>query len=249
VSDLRATQEAMRAALHEGQAARLLPMVEARAGVGLPPERRVEVYRTMYWARLSEALASDFPLVQRLIGDELFDRVVVTHVKRHPSRSPSLALLGRDLDETLLHLGLEAEAAVARLEWARVEAFWAPQAEVATRASLRSLGDKLGDAVLVLHPSLRLVTLPAFVRGVAAGGAVGDTEAGEEEPWVVWRRGSVVTDRRVSTVEAAALTRALRGEGVSAVCEPFLDTEAPEAAAITALLAWVGDGWVSGARL
>ncbi len=236
----------MRAALHDGDPERLLPMV---AEGGLPGDERIEVYRTMYWARLAEALAADFPLVRRMLGEGLFDRVAVTHVKRHPSRSPSLAFLGRHLDETLVHLGQHTEAAVARLEWARVEAFWSVDAEVATPLLLGSLGGRLGEAVLSFHPSLRLVRLPACVGRIAAGEAPEATREADDESWVVWRKGNAVSERVVAPLEALAVSEALGGSPMSTVCEAFLEADAPEEAAIAAVLRWVRDGWVSGAHL
>ena len=74
----------MRAALHEGAGHEeaLLPHV---VGGARTPAQRVAVYSSMYLWRLVQALAEDFPVVRRLLGERLFERVAVTHVKRHPS--------------------------------------------------------------------------------------------------------------------------------------------------------------------
>ncbi len=240
MTHLRATQEAMRAALHDGDDARL------RSLVGPASEARIEVYRTMYWARQIEALAEDFPAVRRMLGAPLFERVAVTHLRRNPSRHPSTAFLGRGMSETLTHLGQGAEAAVAELEWARVVAFWAPHVEPATPALLGGLGDRFGDVVLGLHPSLQLLVLPAFARAALAVD-VATTDLAPE-PVAVWRHGVEVEHGPLSTAEAEALRRAMRGERVAAVCEAFLDVEAPEEAAIAALVRWVKEGWVVEAR-
>lgn len=232
--NLREMQEAMRTALHEQQ-----------AFVG--HHGRFDVYAGMYWSRLIEGLASDFPAVVALAGRELFDRLAVTHLKRRPSSAPSMAWLGRGFDETLRGLGLEREAAVASLEWARNEAFWSPDARAMTPAELGALGDALGDARLELHPSLRRLTLPVGVRAFveAHEGAI---DAAAMEAVVVWRSGEDVLHDALTPAEDEALARAQRGEPVGVCCEAFVSEPEPEAAAIGALVSWVSRGFVCGVR-
>jgi Putative DNA-binding domain len=259
MSSLRAIQAAMRAALHDGNAGPLAALVTERSAP------RIEVYRSMYWARQLEALADDFPGVRRMLGEELFERVAFTHVRRRPSCHPSLAFLGRGLAETLASLGQDAEAWVAKLEWARVEAFWSPPCEPATPALLGALGEWFAEAVLLFHPSLRHLELPQFAREAAsrAAATVRSTEAplaGEglpRETVVVWRRGTTVEERSVVGLEAGAVARAIAGGTVADVCEAFLgedvesnerDAGDPERLAIDAIVGWVTAGWVAGVR-
>ena len=241
MSSLRALQEAMRAALHQGDAAAFLPLL---ARGGRSPEQRLEVYSSMYFTRQTQALGEDFPLVRRLAGHELFERLAVTHVKRHPSQNPSIAFLGRAFEETLTSLELTAEAAVARLEWARVESFWAPDRELLTAQDLGALGERLGESVLDLHPSLRLLDLAEGVLAIAAGAGEEALHPERRQAVAVFRKSEAVHQAPLSELEAEALRRALAGANVAEVCEAFASEEAPVEAALRALVEWVNDGWV-----
>ena len=245
MSALRALQEAMREALHERAFDAFLPLV--RQGKR-ESEAELLVYERMYWSRQAQSLREDFPSVERLLGAALFDRVAVTHCKRRPSRHPSIARLGEGFDATLTALGQTVEAAVARLEWAMVEAFWSSDAARIDAARLGALGEALGSAVLAMHPSLRRVVLPCGVRAVVSGGSVDEVRADPTEVVAVWRtRDHAIVNELLGGAEGEALARAIAGDRFERVCEAFIDDPSPAAAAVAALVRWVEAGWVCGA--
>ncbi len=236
---LRELQVSMLAALHERNVDPFLARVE--------DPTRFEIYASMYWTRQIESLASDFPETMRLLGRELFGRVAVTHLKRSPSRHPSLASLGRGFEDTVVGLGLAREAEVARLEWARNESFWSPDAVVIDAPALGALGERLADAVLAFHPSVRVLDLAGGVRDVVeASGSTVDPET--REAVVVWRRDHAVVHARLEPSEGEALRRALGGSPVAVCCEAFLEEPEPDAAAIGAVVGWVAQGWIRSAE-
>jgi hypothetical protein len=241
MSGLRELQRAMRAALHDGAPDALLQRV---AQGGLPPEARLEVYAQMYYSRQVQALAEDFPLVRRLAGPVLFDRLAITQVKRRPSAHPSLAWLGDGFEETLRSLDLDAEAAVARLEWARVQAFWSADATLLSAPELGALGERLAETALTLHPSLRLVEVVAGVLEIAAGAGPELLEPGRSQQVVVWRKQEAIREVPLQPMEAEALRRAGAGQTVASICEAFVEAPDPGAAALRALVEWVNDGWL-----
>ncbi len=256
-------QQAMVAALHDDQPDAMLALV---ADGPRPAAAQLAVYRSMYWVRLADALASDYPTVRRRLGEALFQRIAVTHARRHPSRHPSLAWLGRDFEATLASLGQDVEAELARLEWARCEAFWSPDARVAGPELLGALGERLGDAVLALHPSLRRVQVAAGVAAAVEGRAGAEEASGDgadvpvrldrAEVVAVWRQAFVdvsgssfaVLHAGLSPAEADALARAQQRQPVASVCEAFASEPDPGGAAVAALVGWVSRGWVTGVR-
>jgi Putative DNA-binding domain len=240
--NLAELQRAMRRALHDSDPAALLP--EIRGGVP-GPAQRLQIYADMYVARQVASLAEDFPLVRRLLGAAPFERLAFTHLKRRPSRSPSLSRLGEGFEETLAGLGLEREAQVARLEWARVESFWAPDAQPLSGADLGALGERFGEAVLQLHPSLRLVQLWPGVLDYAAGGDAGLLDSAGAISVVVFRKGEAVLEVQVPPAEAEALRRVLQGRTAAEVCEAFASEPEPAQAALRALSEWVADQWLA----
>ncbi len=68
-----------------------------RPSATLSPAERVGVYHGMYLLRMEEALAADYPLVTRLLGDDRFGELVAEYVERFPSRSYTLNRLGDHL--------------------------------------------------------------------------------------------------------------------------------------------------------
>ena len=243
-ANLRALQRAMRDALHERQPDALLARLDGRGS--RTATDRAGLYVEMYWTRLVASLVEDFPTVVTMLGRELFERVAVTHVKRHPSRSPSLAFLGQDLPETLEHLGLVDEAAVGRLEEARNAAFWTPDRPPLDAASVGALGEALGEARFGFAPSLRVVTCSARARARVEGASHGDEASlsALPETVAVWRHGHEVVHAPLHPAEARALARACDGATVADSCEAFADEESPEEAAVNALSGWVARGWI-----
>ena len=60
----------------------------------LNPVERLSIYGYMYFSRLIEILAEEFPTVQHLLGKELFGALVRDYATRHPSTHYSLTRLG-----------------------------------------------------------------------------------------------------------------------------------------------------------
>ena len=95
----------------------------------LTAHQRVDVYREMYWLRLREALAIDYPELQGFLGNEQFDQLCDSYVQKYPSRSYTLNRLGDHLPHFLSEGGFEAlkwrpfVTDLARLELMMTEVF------------------------------------------------------------------------------------------------------------------------------
>ena len=109
----------------------------------MPPPRgdaraRVAVYAGGYLARLLACLRADFPLLARVMGDEVFDFFARRYLHHCPSRSTTLYDLGARFADFLAasqppsaepHAELALPVALARLERAYVECLRAPGLE------------------------------------------------------------------------------------------------------------------------
>jgi hypothetical protein len=151
------TQALLRAGLHVPDA--------VSTAQGASRERRLGVYRNNVKASLVAALAARFPVICRLVGEEFFEATALVFVERHPPRSPVLADYGAGFAAFLEDFepirDLPYLPDVARLEWARQQAFHAADAQPITIERLAALaaGD-LGSASLTLHPAAVLVASP-----------------------------------------------------------------------------------------
>ncbi len=122
-------------------------------------------YRHAYRARLAEALADNYTVLARALGDEAFDALAQAYIAARPSRHPSIRWFGGELasflaaagDDLVPHASL---ADFARMDWALRGAFDAAEAPPLDPATLAALGpDDWAGLVLHLHPSVQRVVL------------------------------------------------------------------------------------------
>ena len=123
--------------------------------------RRFDVYRNTVAYTLSEALARRFPVIQRLVGPEFFAALAQAYLQDNRPRSPVLLEWGDSFAGYLSEFPPLANypymADVARIEFARGQAFHAADCPPANAADIASLDpDTMG---LALHPALRVLHL------------------------------------------------------------------------------------------
>ena len=115
---------------------------------------RLSIYGNMYFSRLIEILAEEFPTVQLLFGKELFDEVVKDYVTRHPSTHYSLTRLGSKFPAYLAEEAddipdREFAADVATVERAMEDVFDARRVEPMQFEDLTAIPvDRWGDVRL-----------------------------------------------------------------------------------------------------
>lgn len=144
---------------------------ESLGGLVLPsrqlsPVERLSIYGNMYFWRLTEILADEFPSVRQLFGKKLFGEVARDYVTRHPSTHYSLTRLGSQFPA---YLADEADglpdrafsAAVATVERAMEDVFDARRVEPIRSEDLTAVPiERWGEVRLQTIPALRLLQLP-----------------------------------------------------------------------------------------
>lgn len=126
------------------------------------PQKRFAVYRNNVIVGLSEALRTQFPATERIVGTEFFMGLARVYVSSEPPRSPVMMNYGERFPAFIERFGPAAEipylADVARLEFARTQAYHAADAAPLDAAAWQGVDtDRLGELRVVLHPSLRIV--------------------------------------------------------------------------------------------
>jgi hypothetical protein len=138
---------------------------------GSDPAARFAVYRNNVVASLTAALADTFDVVRQLVGEAFFATLARHFIAAHPPTAPVLAGYGAALPGFIEHFldrhapaaGLPYLADVARLEFARVQAFHAADAAALDPAAVAAMARLLADpaalagTTLQLHPSLAVV--------------------------------------------------------------------------------------------
>jgi hypothetical protein len=130
-----------------------------RAGRGVAPERRLQVYRNNLHASLGAALEAVYPVLARLVGAAFFRQLARGYLERHPSRSGNLHAFGAQMPaflKTQASLSDHAYLAdVAGLEWAAHEVYHEADDTAFDVAGLGALDDA---ARLRLRLHLQLAT-------------------------------------------------------------------------------------------
>ena len=123
--------------------------------------RRFAVYRNNVAASLSQALATRFPVIRKLVGESYFAALAQTYAQAERPASPVLAEWGAGFAGFLDRFAPVANwpylGDVARIEYARGRAFHAADAPPVAPAVLAAADP--GRVRLVLHPSVILLRL------------------------------------------------------------------------------------------
>jgi hypothetical protein len=124
--------------------------------------RRFGIYRNNVNASLSGALASRFPVIERLVGADFFRAMALLFIERHPPRSPVLSAYGAGFPDFLDRFepvaSLPYLSDIARLEWARAAAYHAADDHSVDIARLSSIPpERLHDVRLTFHASARVI--------------------------------------------------------------------------------------------
>jgi hypothetical protein len=216
----------------------------------LDSAERLQVYADAYMIRLREALAEDFPRTAKLLGEREFDRLVRDYLGAHPSTEPSLRHLGRAMADFIRKRDDFPDwlGDLAALEWARVNAFDAPNDEPLTAAQLAVIDpSQWPELHMPAVRSLEVINANWPVHRLW----LEDTPA-ILEPCAttirVWRRSDFhVAHTPMDRLEAAAISILFKGSSFAEICQVFDQLDEPDAAhqAGALLLRWLEDGVVA----
>ena len=135
------------------------------APAGLDAARRFAVYRNNVVVGLVDALASRFPVVERVVGAEFFRAMAQLYVAAEPPRSPLLFRYGDSFPVFVEKFPPAAALAwlsdLARLELARGRAYHAADAVPLPPAAFAAwVAGDLTRVGIRLHPSVTLISSP-----------------------------------------------------------------------------------------
>lgn len=123
--------------------------------------QRFAVYRNNVMHSLTQALATRFPVIERLVGTEFFAAMARVYIEQHPPRSPRLFEWGDTFAEFLRGFAPAASlpyaADVARIECARGVAYHSADLNALSDAELSAVAGWADRARLVLHPCVQMI--------------------------------------------------------------------------------------------
>lgn len=195
---------------------------------------RFNVYRNNYLITLRNALRSTFPAVERLVGEEFFAALACAFAERHPPRTPIMAQYGDAFAGFLECFEALADfpylADVARLEYARVQAYHAADAiafdldsEAEATVALAHPGR--------LHPSVRIIASAYPVHSIWQ--AQVDENEHSQPDWqaetaLIWRHGTfgMVEASEIAAEEHGLLAHFANGGSLAALLPDCADQPA-----------------------
>ncbi len=214
---------------------------------------RLDVYHDGYALRLIDILKKAFPVLNSLIGCELFEKIAHEYIKVYPSNHYSVGYFGRHLSKFLsTHYPNEPKwVEIAAFEWALemvIEAPDAPQLSFEQMASIPP--DAWGNLILKTHPSLQL--LPLFSNVPALWQAIRNDETLPEtvfqtKPvvWLIWRFKQQAYFSPTTSEQLTMMRSIQEGQTFSQVCETlceFLEEEQVVPFAAETLRNWIVEG-------
>ncbi len=223
---------------------------------------RLAIYSNGYRWRLLEALETDYLLLQKFLGEEIFASVGYAYLEAYPSRHFSVDLVGQHLakflEETKPYNEQPYLSELTRFIWVLNQTIDAADAPVIVAADLAAVPqDSWPDMRLLFHPSLMILFCewnvtavwralvneqqpPAFIK-LAEPAAV-----------IVWRKAIQSFYNMLDQKEAWALQCLQQGATFDVMCEGLLQwySEAEVAQqAVNLLLRWINDGMVSAIKI
>ena len=146
----------------------------------LQPLERVEIYNRMYWFRLLDSMAQDFPGLRALLGEKKFWALIERYLAACPSRSFTLRDLGSRLARFMAREpGLvaphgKASRDLVKFEWAQIVAFDGASRPRLTKRQLA--GTDATSLRIGVQPYLTLLTclhpVDEYVLAVKRDGAL-----------------------------------------------------------------------------
>jgi len=222
-------------------------------------EHRLAAYYNAYRIRLIDCLATDFPGLQKTLGEEAFEYLILDYLKIHPSEQPSVRWAGQHMVDFLTQSQYENSEFLSELalfEWTQGLCFDAPESEVLfTLDDMAQLDPALWPSVsLSFHPSVRWLDLHwnAAPYWVALDQPDGEPIQPQYNTlparWLMWRKKHKPNWRSLEAPEAWAIEAAYNGANFAELCEGLLEWIGEDTVALTAagyLKQWIHDDLIS----
>lgn len=180
---------------------------ELAAAIDIPTRGPVSIYRNTVMLGAVDALADNYPVVRRLVGDEMFEAMAVDHATCCPPRSPVMALYGARFSDWIgdqpFAVDLPYLADVARIERLFGKALFAADEPVAEAEDFQGINDWTQMRIR-LHPATQFdwLTSPAMTIWLAHQREAAPTVTAE------WHAEGALFTRPGSCVEAISIDRA-----------------------------------------
>ena len=217
---------------------------------------RLGIYRDAYRLRLTEVLGTDYEVLRKYVGSELFDALAGEYLAAHPSTYRNVRWFGGGLAQFLRTATRYAHhpvlAELAQFEWTLGLAFDSADDDPVRFEDMAAIPAHAW-AELRFLPRAGLHVIDLTTNAVAIWQEIDARDSFEvvasPEPvtWAIWRKKHSPFFRSLASDEAWALKAMLEGQTFGEICIglcQWATQEETPARAAGMLRAWIEEGWV-----
>lgn len=121
---------------------------------------RLDVYAEGYFSRILECMEKDFGRTKKIVGEDVFTKLVAEYLKAHPSRFTSINEIGCHFASFISESNeislMEYVPDLALFEWSWIEAFYAKDCLISSPDWRKEI-DFSSDIRFKVHPSVRFI--------------------------------------------------------------------------------------------
>ena len=194
---------------------------QVRGDENVSVTQRLGIYKNAYSARLEEALAHNFPLMNIYLGGDQFGELTSAYCACHPSIHRSIRWFGDQLENFLTHDSHYGNfpylAEMARFEWAMTLVFDAADSPIVQIPDIACIApENWQDMRLSPHPSLQrrdfTWNVPDICQSLLQEQEPDElVETKPSIPWLLWRKDFTNFFTALNANEAWALDALING--------------------------------------
>ena len=129
----------------------------------IPLDERLKIYRSNIIGSLTDVMKANYPVVEKLVGEEFFEATAKRFITNHPPEGGCLNQYGHNFAEFLSTFepaqALPYLPDVARFEWAKQDAYYAADDQALSANELGKIApEDLGNTDLKLRDNIRLIS-------------------------------------------------------------------------------------------
>ncbi len=215
--------------------------------------KRLSIYADAYRLRIIEALATAYPKLKVLLGDDFFDQAARQYIDTYPSHYQNMRWVGGHMQQHIRNIAPQhpIAAELAQFEWALGLSFDAADTPILQVQDLADIPPETwGDLSFEFSPSVQLLDVHWNVIPIWQAIDKEETPpamAETNEPCLVWRDDMNSHYRSLQAMEFKALQQMMTGATFGALCEDILLTleNAATQQAAQYLAAWIDAGMIS----
>lgn len=223
---------------------------------------RLQIYSNAYQFRLIEALASNFPILQKYLGEQQFQELALLYIAAHPSAFKSIRWFGDRLENFLREHSKYAEfpylAELSKLEWHMTLTFDAPDRELIDMETVMQIPPE--DWAMMRfapHPSVYILDFQWNVVQIWQNLSQNDPPPEPIKhdisiPYIFWRKDLINQYCSLPEDERHAIDSMVHGQPFGEICLglcQWVDEQNAALRAASLLKGWISSGLISAIQI